>query len=370
MDTELLQKRIRERAYYLATNRTGRAWWDASSNWLEAEETERALAAREDRKEPPFGDSIEFRPRAILRIFTPTENAASGLLIGLNIAPLLALLSIAYHKLVWHWFEHWLLALVTLTAAGFLLLAQTRRWWKHRSELYDREHFFVLTIFAACLSTYFAAANYFLYRWNENAFAFDSTVKTAFEKARADDKAKGIVRTKTIQAECQRLATELDGVDSALQTHGWYQNLTDVTTMDVGADHFRMEGDVNERGGSIVYTLSVHTPAVTFDVSALEAGRLRADMTAKDLANVLRRRAGWEFTQEQIPIETEATSGATIGVFVYQSLMDVFQSNPNYMKPVTVGARCLTLLYAFAVRFLFVGILLSLLAKGFGAKKK
>jgi hypothetical protein len=35
-------RRIRYRAYFLWENRTGRCWWDAESNWLEAESAEPA----------------------------------------------------------------------------------------------------------------------------------------------------------------------------------------------------------------------------------------------------------------------------------------------------------------------------------------
>ncbi len=39
--TRELEDAIRRRAYYLWENRTGATWWDAFSNWLEAERVER-----------------------------------------------------------------------------------------------------------------------------------------------------------------------------------------------------------------------------------------------------------------------------------------------------------------------------------------
>jgi hypothetical protein len=313
-----------------------------------------------------WGEVFGFRPHCIARVLLGESPRhlrfhfyLAALALMLVVVPFLTFQAVTNSGWAWFFFSEKVLPIVLCLIEVPVTFALCRNWYRGRSQLYEREHYATLFLLAALIAGFVGFLNFLLSQIDQRAFAVDTAVASTFGDQFTGDRRRLRENSQEVLASCKRIAGALRKTPN--------QRLPALVYQGSGDDiaQFQLEGaKIKLRstctGEGCVSVLSVESrPYFQILVARLPQTYADAASAIEDKAQMERRELA------RIDADLKNTSPHfTPSLFIYQAVMDVLQTNPNYFKPVSGAARLVAFVYG-CVKFLFLSVFVVLATRSF-----
>ena len=265
-------------------------------------------------------------------------------------------------------------AIAVAVMAALYVLSTFRRWWIQRYELHQLEHRLILGALVFLSSLVGGAANFAIYRIDDEAFALDEKAILRWIHTRNDAVEK---RASQHQRDAELYGAVLAGVEASRQPSFKFRNQRRSRF------HYPIQIPLNGVELAFIYSPPVRTVPGMWalevsdssskrevridDLQQPGVGRLfvrpESDSVSKrHLVDILRFSMLWE-RNAALTLTASKRRAVPVAAFMYQSLMAVLGDNPRYFTPQTNMTRLLALVFGVA-RFLYIGIFVSLVVDG------
>jgi hypothetical protein len=247
------------------------------------------------------------------------------------------------------------------------------------------ERYIVLVLVALSLSTWFGAANYFIYARNHDAFAIEKDLGDKLRVGQEVQWETQIVAAREAVSGCERVVEAL-GTEPEAEFRAARVGYLDYQislhsapiTIDVKLGYDSAEDPLPTAVHRVVARSKEQVPVVIDRFQGLlkrtdtplGAHLLRDGFASKaSLVQVFREESKWQIANWLSPPEGSISRRPVpLTLFLYQSAMDTLGAGQKALTPLSFLAKTIGLLYAF-LKLIFFGMVIGTVARQLASKQ-